>query len=79
MRRYFIFSGTFVAVSVAVAFVSPQPAGAFVVNQNGVARAAAAANTVVDVKHNGPPPGWHHGRKRGWHGHGEPPGLAKKP
>ena len=76
MRRYFISARIFVAVGVAVAFVSPPPAGAFVTNANGVAKAATVANTVIDVKR---PPGWHHGRKTGWHGRHEPPGLAKKP
>jgi hypothetical protein len=58
MRRYFISARIFVAVGVAVAFVSPPPAGAFVTNANGVAKAATVANTVIDVKR---PPGWHHG------------------
>ncbi|WFU74021.1 hypothetical protein [Bradyrhizobium sp. CB2312] len=26
----------------------------------------------------GTPPGWHHGRKVGWRGHGCPPGLWKQ-
>ena len=41
-----------------------------------------AANSVIEVKRSlskGTPPGWHHGRKVGWHGRGEPPGQAKKP
>jgi hypothetical protein len=42
MRRYFIVAAIFVAIGVAVAFLSPQPAGAFVANQNGVAKAASA-------------------------------------
>jgi hypothetical protein len=77
MRKYFIVA----AIGVAVAFISPQPAGAFVTNQDGVAKAATAANTIIDVKHKhkGTPPGWHHGNKTGWHGRGKPPGLAKKP
>ena len=79
MRRYFISAGIFVAVAVVVAFVSPPPAGALVANQNGVGKAATAANTIINVKHKGTPPGWHHGHKTGWHGRGEPPGLAKKP
>lgn len=75
MRRYFTFAAIFAAISVAVAFLSPQPAGAFVANQNGVAKAATAANTIIEVKRKkGPPPGWHHGRKVGWHGHSRPPG-----
>jgi hypothetical protein len=79
MRRYFICAAMFAATGVAVAFVSPQPAGALVANQNGVAKAATVATTIINVKHKGTPPGWHHGRKVGWHGRGEPPGLAKKP
>jgi hypothetical protein len=81
MRRYFIFAGMFAAIGVGVAFVSP-PAGAFVAHQDGVAKAAMATNGTIAVKHShhkGTPPGWHHGRKVGWHGRGEPPGQAKKP
>ncbi len=77
MRRYFISAGIFVAVGVAVTCVAPQPAGAFVANQNGVANTATVANTVIDVKTQ--PPGWRHGRKTGWRGRHEPPGLVKKP
>ena len=73
MRKYFIASAIFAAMGVAVAFLSP-PAGAFVANQNGAAQAATATNTIVEVKHKGTPPGWHHGRKVGWHGHARPPG-----
>jgi len=77
MRRYFIVAAIFVAIGVAVAFLSPQPAGAFVANQNGVAKAATATNATIEVKrspHRGRPPGWNHGRKVGWHGRGKPPG-----
>jgi hypothetical protein len=73
MRRYFIFA----AIGVAVAFLSPQPAGAFVTSLNGVGKAATAANTIIEVKRSpqkGRPPGWSHGRKVGWHGHSRPPG-----
>lgn len=28
--------------------------------------------------YHGTPPGWHHGRKVGWHGRGCPPGLWKQ-
>lgn len=28
--------------------------------------------------HQGTPPGWEHGKKKGWHGGDMPPGLAKK-
>jgi hypothetical protein len=73
MLKYFIFT----AIGVAVALVSPQPAGAFTANQDGVAKAAMATNIIVEVKrspHKGQPPGWSHGRKVGWHGHSRPPG-----
>jgi hypothetical protein len=76
MRTYFIVV-SIAALGVAVAFISSQPAGAFVVNQNDVAKAATVANTIIEVKrspHKGRPPGWNHGRKVGWHGRGKPPG-----
>jgi len=72
MRRYFSFIGTFLAI----AFFSPHPAGAFVAHQEGLATTATAANSVIEVKRSlskGSPPGWHHGRKRGWTGK-RPPG-----
>jgi hypothetical protein len=64
---------------VAVAFVSPQPAGAFIANADGVAKAATATNPIIEVKrspHKSRPPGWSqsHGRKVGWHGRNRPPG-----
>jgi hypothetical protein len=77
MRKYFIVTVIFSAMGVAIAFLSPQPAGAFVTNQNGVAKAATTTNAIIEVKrslHKGTPPGWHHGRKVGWHGHSRPPG-----
>jgi hypothetical protein len=77
MRRYSIVTAIFVVVSVTVAFISPRPAGAFVANQNGVAKSVTATNTIIEVKrspHKGRPPGWNHGRKVGWHGHSRPPG-----
>ena len=82
MRRYFIGAAkcvavAFVVMGVAVAFISPRPAGAFVAHQNDVAKAAAATNATIEVKRSlqkGTPPGWHHGRKVGWHGHSRPPG-----
>ncbi len=48
--------------------------GAFIANQNGVAKAATAANATIEVK---TPPGWHHGRKVGWHGGHERPAWQK--
>jgi hypothetical protein len=77
MRRYFVLAGMIAAIGFAVTFISPQPAGAFVANADGVAKAATAANTIIEVKrspHKGRPPGWSHGRKTGWHGRGKPPG-----
>ncbi len=64
-------------MGVAIAFLSPQPAGALVANQNGVAKAAMATNVTIEVKRSpqkGRPPGWNHGGKVGWHGHSRPPG-----
>ena len=61
MRKYFIVAAILAAIGVAVAFISPQPAGAFVANQNGIAKAATAANTIIEVKRSpskGRPPGW---------------------
>jgi hypothetical protein len=75
MRKYFVSAGMIAAVGVSVAFISPQPAGAFVAHQDGLAKTATAANTVIEVKRllsKGTPPGWHHGRKR-WTGN-RPPG-----
>ena len=75
--RHFSFTAT-IAVAFAVAFLSPQRAGAFVANQDGIAKTAISTNSIIEVKHKGTPPGWHHGRKVGWHGRGKPPGQAKK-
>ena len=77
MRKYFIVTMIFSAMGVAIAFFSPQPAGAFVANQNCVTKATTATNAIIEVKrspHKGRPPGWSHGRKVGWHGHSRPPG-----
>ncbi len=77
MRKYFVATVIFSAIGVAIAFLSPQPAGALVANQNGVAKAATATNAIVEVNRSpqkGRPPGWNHGRKVGWHGHSRPPG-----
>lgn len=72
MRSYFIFSAIFAVMSIALIFASPRPAGAFIANAGGIAKAATGANT-IEVNHK-TPPGWHHGRKTGWHGRGRPPG-----
>ena len=77
MRKYFISAGIVAAIGVSVAFISPQPAGAFVANVDGVSKASTATNTVIEVKrspHKARPPGWSQGRKTGWHGRGKPPG-----
>jgi hypothetical protein len=77
MRKYFISAGIVAAIGVSVAFISPQPAGAFVAHADGISKAATATNTVIEVKRSplkGRPPGWSHGRKTGWHGRGKPPG-----
>jgi hypothetical protein len=77
MRRYFISAFIFTALSVAVACVATRPAGAFVGDQNGVAKAAAVTSPAIEVKrstHKSRPPGWSHGRKTGWHGRSKPPG-----
>jgi hypothetical protein len=77
MRRYFlvagIFTATFVGLGVTDAFISPQPAGAFVANADGLAKAVTTTNTIIEVKHK-TPPGWHHCRKVGWRGGSRPPG-----
>jgi hypothetical protein len=49
-----------------------RPAGAFIANADGVAKAATRTDA-IEVKHK-TPPGWHHGRKTGWHRLGKPPG-----
>jgi len=77
MRKYFIFAAIFAVLSVAVAFVSPQPASAFMANADSVAKAAMATSTIIEVKrstHKSTPPGWHHGGKVGWQGRSRPPG-----
>ena len=52
MRRYFIGAAKcvavgFVVMGVAVAFISPRPAGAFVTHHNDVAKAVAATNATM--------------------------------
>jgi hypothetical protein len=81
MRRYFISVGIIAAIGIAVLLISPQPAGAFVVNADGVSKAATATNTIIEVKrlpHKGLPPGWSHCRKTGWHGRAKPPGQSQQ-
>jgi hypothetical protein len=74
--RKFTVSGAIVVAAI-LALSAPQPAGAFISNQNGIATAAHATTNTIEVKRSlqkGTPPGWHHGRKVGWHGRGRPPG-----
>ncbi len=62
----------------ALTVVAAQSATAFVANQQPVAKAAAAATPIIEVKRapaKGRPPGWNRGRKVGWHGSRRPPGL----
>ncbi len=74
MRRFLMPMAIGIA---AIALAAAQPASAFVANQQPVAKAAAAATPIVEVKRapsTGRPPGWNHGRKVGWHGSRRPPG-----
>lgn len=72
MRSYSIFTAIFAVMSIALIFASPRPAGAFIAKADDVAKATTQANT-IEVNHK-TPPGWHHGRKTGWHGRSKPPG-----
>jgi hypothetical protein len=77
MRKCFIGAAIFATIGVAIAFVSIQPAGAFIANADSIAKAATVTNPIVEVKrspHKSRPPGWSHGRKVGWHGRSKPPG-----
>jgi hypothetical protein len=77
MRKYFIGAAILATIGVTVAFVSVQPAGAFIANADSIAKAATATNIITEVKrspHKNRPPGWSHGRKVGWHGRTKPPG-----
>jgi hypothetical protein len=74
LRRLFLLAAMGIA---ALALAAPQPANALLINQQPVAKAAAATAPVVEVKRapsKGRPPGWNHGRKVGWHGARRPPG-----
>ena len=78
MRRYLIGAAKcvavgFVVMGVAVAFISPRPAGAFVTHHNDCG-GDQRHDEVKRLLQKGTPPGWHHGRKVGWHGHSRPPG-----
>jgi hypothetical protein len=66
-----------IVIAAMFALSAPQPAGAFISNQNAIATAAQATTNTIEVKRSlqkGTPPGWHHGKKTGWHGRGRPPG-----
>ncbi len=74
IRSYFALAAMGIA---AGALLPVQPASAFLANQQQVVQAATAAAPIIEVKRapsKGRPPGWNHGRKVGWHGHGRPPG-----
>ena len=72
----FIISGAIGAAAI-FALSGSQPANAFISNQNSLATAAHATTNTIEVKRSlkkGTPPGWHHGKKKGWHGASRPPG-----
>jgi hypothetical protein len=70
MRKFTVLGAIVIAAMFALS--APQPAGAFISNQNGVATAAHATTNTIEVKRY--PAGWHHGKKKGWHGASRPPG-----
>ena len=75
MRKFTVLGA--IVMAGMFALCAPQPAGAFISNQNGIATAAHATTNTIEVKRSlqkGTPPGWHHGKKKGWHGRGRPPG-----
>jgi len=76
MRKFIILGA--IGAATILTLAAPQPASAFISNQTGIATAAAQATTnFIEVKRSlqkGTPPGWHHGRKVGWHGRARPPG-----
>ena len=75
MRKFTVLGVIVVAAMFALS--APQPAGAFINNQNGIATTAHATTNTIEVKRSlqkGTPPGWHHGKKKGWHGASRPPG-----
>ncbi|HTE76345.1 MAG TPA: hypothetical protein VK653_06335 [Xanthobacteraceae bacterium] len=74
--RKFTALGAFV-IAAMFALSAPQPAGAFISNQTDIATVAQATTNTIEVKRSpqkGTPPGWHHGKKKGWHGASRPPG-----
>jgi hypothetical protein len=75
MREFIVSGATIVAAIFSLC--ASQPAGAFIGNQNAIATAAHATTNTIEAKRSlkkGTPPGWHHGKKKGWHGRGRPLG-----
>ena len=65
MRKFIVLGAIIIAAIFALS--APQPAGAFIGNQNGIATAVHATTNTLEVKRSlqkGTPPGWHHGKKR---------------
>src|SRR6266702_5660061 len=64
MRKFTVLGA--IVIAAMFALCAPQPAGAFISNQNGIATAAHATINTIEVKRSlkkGTPPGWHHGKK----------------
>ena len=75
MRKFTVLGA--IAIAAMFALSALQPDGVFISNQNGIATAAHATTNTIDVKRSlqkGTPPGWHRGKKKGWHGASRPPG-----
>jgi len=75
MRKFTVLG--VIVIAAVFALSATQPAGAFISNQNGIATAAHATTHTIEGKRplqKGTPPGWHHGKKKGWHGASRPPG-----
>jgi hypothetical protein len=65
MRKFTVLGA--IVIAAMFALCAPQPAGAFISNQNGIATAAHATTNTIEVKRSlqkGTPPSWHHGKKR---------------
>ena len=63
MRKFTVLGA--IVIAAMFALCAPQPAGAFISNQNGIATAAHATTNTIEVKRSlqkGTPPGWHHGK-----------------
>ena len=61
-----------------VTLAASVPAAAFAPGGLGASVNAAVGDVGSVVEAKVLPPGWHHGLKRGWRGHGMPPGQLKK-